>query len=499
MRKSLPIYILLTLLLSTSCAKWLDIQPETEIDKSALFTTEDGFKEALLGVYIRGSKTDLYGKELTVGMPEVLAQNYTISSFDPYRYKATAEFKYDDQYFLGRKDNIWKGLYHGIVNANLILENIDQKRNLFRGDNYNLIKGEAYALRAYLHFDLLRLFAPSFKQRATAEAIPYVTSYSNLSTQFATVTTVIDSVVNDLEKAKVLLEKDPIISKLYVIGYPNETDTLANSEMTNPDLFLQNRRHRMNYYAVCASLARVYLYKGDYTKAFLNAKIIIDSKKFPWTNTTDFIAVEEKNKDKIQYKELLFGWYIPTLNADLNTYWFANGTSGMHLDQNDARTIYEISTVGATDMRYTQWFLTVSSGTDYVSEVVKYRRNSLSDGAAANLHFLMAPAIKLSEVYLIAAESSFDTNPTQARQYLDELRINRGIEQPTTITTKDAFITEILKEIRKDSYGEGQLFYAYKRLHRAINGLKGTLIQPDNKFFVLPLPDDEIIYGNQKK
>lgn len=497
MRKSLSLYILI-ILLCTSCAKWLDIKPETEIDKTELFTTEDGFKEALLGIYIRGSKTDLYGKELTVGMPEVLAQNYTTATFDPFRYKATSEYKYDDQYFIARKDNVWKGLYNGIVNANLILANIDQQRNIFLENNYDIIKAEALALRAYLHFDVLRLFAPSYKENPTAKAIPYVTVYSNLSTPFGTVTTVLDSIINDLEKAKVLLQKDPILKSSYRIGYPNQTDTLLNSETTNPQLFLQNRRHRMNYYAVCAALARVHLYKGETNQALSNAKIVIDAKKFPWTNTTDFIAVDEKNKDRIQYKELLFGWYVPLLNNELNNNWFSSGNSGMYLEQIDAQTIYETSSVGATDLRYMHWFMTVSNGNNYLSTIVKYRRNSLSDNESANLHYLMAPAIKLSEVYLIAAESSYDSNPTQAIQYLDEIRRNRGIGQATQVSNKQEFLQEIVKELRKDTFAEGQLFYAYKRLHLPIAGLQSKSIQPDNKIFVLPLPDDEIIYGNQK-
>lgn len=170
----------------------------------------------------------------------------------------------------------------------------------------------------------------------------------------------------------------------------------------------------------------------------------------------------------------------------------------MHLEQIDAQSIYETSGIGATDIRYMHWFMTVSSGNNYISEIVKYRRNSLSDNESANLHYLMAPAIKLSEVYLIAAECVYDTNPTQAIQYLDEIRKNRGIGQTTSVSDKQAFLQEILKELRKDAFAEGQIFYAYKRLHLPIVGLQGKVFQPDNKIFVLPLPDDELIYGNQK-
>ncbi len=495
MRKLITIYSLFSILLFASCSKWLDVQPETEIDKTDLFSTEDGFKEALIGIYTRSAKADLYGKELTMGTPEVLAQNYTIANFDPMRYQATKEYKYNDPYFVKRKDDLWKGLYHGIVNSNLIIQHIDAKKSLFVDDNFNIIKGEAFALRAYLHFDALRLFAPSFSQGSFAEAIPYVTTYSNLSTKFGTVTSVLDSIIKDFEYAKTLLANDPIVKKDYVVGYPQQTDTLLNTENTNPSLFLQNRRHRLNYYAVCASLARVYLYRGDWTNALINAKIVIDSKKFPWTNSTDFLAVEEKNKDRILYKELVFGWYIPNLNNSLNVNWFNTGTSGMYLDQTDSKIIYNVASDGATDMRYTQWFTTASNGSSYISEISKYRRNSMTEEESANLHFLMAPGIKLSELYYIAAECTYATNPNLAISYINEVRMRRGIGQELTVLNKEEFLDEVLKEYRKELFAEGQLFYAYKRLNKAIQGLQGLVIQPSSNIFTLPIPDDEIIYG----
>ena len=75
--------ILLTLAF-TSCKKWLDIQPQSEVSEEVLFSTAEGFEEALVGVYTKCSGEGLYGKELTAGTPEVLAQNYTLTDTDPY-------------------------------------------------------------------------------------------------------------------------------------------------------------------------------------------------------------------------------------------------------------------------------------------------------------------------------------------------------------------------------------------------------------------------------
>ncbi len=472
MKKLTIVLILFTALSTLSCSKWLDIQPESEIDKSVLFATEDGFKEALIGVYTRCAKDDLYGKELTIGTPEVLAQNYALSSNDPLRYQQTKLFKYNDGNFIGRKDNIWKGLYNGIVNANLILTEIDQKKQLFTGSNYQLIKGESLALRAYLHFDALRLFAPAPVVNDKTEAIPYVTGYSNKSTKLSTVSQVLDSVVRDLEEAKELLKIDPIRLKSYVVGYPTVGDTLKNSELQDKSLFLQNGRHRLNYYAVCGLLARTYLYKGDKTKALLNAREVIDVKKFPWTNATDFLAVDADKKDRIFYKELLFAWYIPAMNSTYNNDWFQDNNSAIYLDQDEAKTIYEVAGAGGGDMRYTQWFGTVSVGNSFISPIYKYRRNTLGDSFAANLHYLAAA-------------------------WLNEVREHRGIGQKVDISTYAKLQSELLKEYRKEMFAEGQLFFAYKRLNVPIVGQQGTTIPANQQIYVWPLHDDEIIYGQR--
>lgn len=490
------ILVLLGLLLS-SCNKWLDIQPESEIAASILFSTEEGFQEALIGVYNRSTENGLYGKELTVGTPEVLAQNYSFSSYDPFTYLQTSLYNYNNAEFINRKDAIWIGLYNGIVNCNLILSNIDEKKNIFTGINYSLIKGEALALRAYLHFDALRLFAPSHLNSPSGQGVPYVTTYSKEITGMATVTGVLDSVIKDMELAKQFMAADPIRSASYIIGYPTVTDETLNTEETSNTLFLQNRRHRLNYYAVCATLARVYLYKGEKNNALLNAREVIESNKFPWTSSSDFLAVDENKKDRILYKELVFAWFIPTMATEYASGWFRTETSGMFLQEEAGKSIYETGGVGSNDLRYKQWFNAVNSQTFNVLEILKYRRNTQSTTDDANLHYLMAPAIRLSEMYYIAAECTYANNPVAALDYIDQVRYQRGIGEAMTASNEEDFLSKLINEFRKETYAEGQLFYMYKRLHHAIVGQSGAIIPASNDIFVLPLPDDEIVYGGR--
>lgn len=61
----------------TSCSDWLDVSPRTEIKADDNFESEQGFKDALTGVYLLMTGTNVYGKEFTYGMTDVLAQYYT--------------------------------------------------------------------------------------------------------------------------------------------------------------------------------------------------------------------------------------------------------------------------------------------------------------------------------------------------------------------------------------------------------------------------------------
>jgi hypothetical protein len=484
------IWFAIALLLLSSCKKWLDVKPVSQVSEEDLFKTPEGFEESLNGIYTRCSDRTLYGFELTCGFPEVLAQNYTLTGEDFQYYQQTANYNYKDAHFIVRKDTVWIGLYNAIANCNLLLQNLDNHKDVLSGNEYALIKGEALALRAYLHFDLLRLFAPSFKSNPSAKAIPYVTDFSNKITPFSTVTEVLTKIVADLEQAKQVIQPvDPILTAAYVVGYPADQ---PNAEEASASLFLQNRRHRMNYYAICGELARACLYLEKKDEALSNALEVINSKKFPWTISADFTNPDPQQKDRILYKELVFAWYIPTMKDTLNNHFNAS-TKSLYIEDNAGNTLYETGGAGADDRRFKQWFKLVSgSSTINRLELQKYLRDP-----DINRHYLVAPAIRLSEMYYIASECAYDADPVSAQLYLNTVRINRGMGVPLTVGSKDELLQELIKEARKEFYAEGQIFYMYKRLNNTIAGQLGNSTPPSDKVFVLPLPDNEIEFGNR--
>nr|WP_121270500.1 RagB/SusD family nutrient uptake outer membrane protein [Pedobacter schmidteae] len=492
---------IICLLVSTSCKKFLDVQPESEVTKEQLFTTEEGFKEALNGVYTYCATRDLYGGNLTISNLDIMAQNYTLTDLN---LQKIAAFKYTDQTLISKYDQIWASGYSAISNCNAILEVIDQKKAVFQDKNYELIKGEALALRAYLHFDLLRMYAPSYKNNPSAPAIPYVTIVSIKSTPFSTVTEVLDKLIADLSAAKNLLRgSDPILSPGYIVGYPEKVypegtaEAKKATETKSGSLFLQNRRHRMNFYSTCAELARVYLYKNDFPNSLQNAKEVIDAKKFPWTLSSDFNNTNPELRDKIFYPELITAWFVAQDKNQTDHFaaLFTKNDAMYTPSITQKDLIYEKATVGADDWRRAQWFLDVpSSNNTGKAFLQKYTTNSTP---LKNLHPTVAPALRLSEMYYIAAEASFDSDPINATALVDTVRKHRGIGTPLPKNiTRSEFIDKLVGEARKEFYGESQIFFMHKRLNRDVINANGLIYPASNSIFVSPIPVDEQAYRN---
>ena len=97
--------------------------------------------------------------------------------------------------------------YESIGYVNNVLRNLERKSENSM-HYYKLYKGEALGLRANLHFDLLRLFAPHVGSKPNAQGIPYVTIYEVAVSPFRTVSEVYDLVIKDLKEAELLLQED---------------------------------------------------------------------------------------------------------------------------------------------------------------------------------------------------------------------------------------------------------------------------------------------------
>ena len=190
------IVIILVGIIFIGCENWFDVSPKTEIKAEDMFEDERGFMDALTGAYSLMTKDELYGQELTMGFVEVLGQTYDgLSSSVTSPYLDAFNFNYGVVSEERRLEKIWKGQYNVIMNLNAMLSYVDKQKHVFSKGNYELIKGEALALRGFLHFDLLRLFAPAPVTGKVQNAIPYVDKYSNQAFPQLTIEQVVEKMV----------------------------------------------------------------------------------------------------------------------------------------------------------------------------------------------------------------------------------------------------------------------------------------------------------------
>ena len=456
------VFALLLTFTLTGCNDWLDVNPESQVEDNELFESESGFKEALAGVYSGMVSESTYAKETLYGAYGALAQEWVN---EPTSYQDLATYNYDAAAPTNLFANIWRVNYNAIANDNNLINNIDETRYKFSGNNYSIIKGEALALRALLHFDLLRAFGVSFEVDPNKPAIPYSTELSYRVFPQLSVREVAEKVIADLKEAEQLLKVDPIYTGEEI------TEAVDNG-------YLINRTLHMNYYAVKGLQARVYMWTKQYDLAKAAAEEVINSGKFSWARPG---TVRQGTNPFPTTTEHLFALDDVNLSNRADSYFNENSnTSSFSLDATTLLDYYDSET---TDYRYLYQF---ASGTnyDYVENryVTKYWSPSSSSSKDAN----RLPMIRLSELYLILSEIDFRNGGTGLER-LNELRLARNVGD-LEITTD--YYDTLIREYRREFIGEGQLFFLYKRLNRE------SIIRSDvdaiaEKIYTFPLPQSE--------
>ena len=458
----------------TACNDWLDVQPKSQVEDTELFSTETGFKEALSGVYSSMVSESTYTKEMLYGAVAILGQEWT--NFPTSTYQDMSDYNYSATYPTNIIANIWKTSYNSIANVNNIINQIDGKETLFSYDNFSIIKGEALALRAFLHFDLLRCFGVSFAQNPEMPAIPYCTELTYRVFPQLTVREVAKKVEADLVAAKALLKADPIYTGEEI------TELIDNG-------YLINRQVHLNYYAVTGLLARYYMWTGEYTKARNEAQEVIDSQLFPWATDENL----RTGADLSFVTEQLFALNNLTL-SNLSDVYFnpENNSTSFSVELENLMNYYDNNTA---DYRYLYLF---QSGTTGELADNRYLTKYNETSSTETYYGYKMPLLRISEMYLIVAECDYrDTG--SGLSMMNELREARGVATASATEPTD-FYDELIKEYRREFLGEGQLFFLYKRLNReSVLGSDADAIGEKIYTFPLPISETEMAQRNDNR
>ena len=461
----------------SSCDDWFDVSPKTDIKADDLFQDENGFRDVLTGVYSLMTTTQTYGCQLTFGYTDVLAQYYNKINNPSHQYYKTVSFNYNEPIDESTIANIWSVQYKAIANLNTFLHFAKTNQDAFNTETIRCIyTGEAYALRAFLHFDLLRLFGPVPETGMDQKSIPYMEEFTNVAGPCLPASEVLKKIVSDIETARDLMRDFDSFGPNY--------DKLFKEYQSNKQL--RNRSLHMNYYAATALLARVQLYAGNKAEALKAAQEIIG--KAGSNPVRPFMLARRADvSDRLFVNELMFALQIPDLEDVIDPYFgkqayesgLTNSSKILAFGLKNRDNLFMAEHPSDDDFRLKLWFRETGSSDALMSGKLQKQT--------------MIPLIRVSELYYIASECS---EGEDAWEYLNKIRAHRGLAPLEDVEDEDLDF-ELYTEYCREFMNEGQVFYYFKRKNMPQMGVyKSRRINPE-KVYTLPMPVGELDYGNK--
>ncbi len=471
---------LVAVVFATSCNDFLDVHPAGEVDESEQFGSIRGYRNAMYGVYGSMAATNLYGKNLSYGFADQLGQLFGYDNTSETSY-FVSQYNYLRSDVRAIVDGIWEGQYQTIAYANNVLRNAENPQ--FDHKELAFMRGECYGLRAFLHFDLVRLFAEDYtRSNVSTRGIPYATTFDLNNKPLLTLHETFKAILKDLDTAESLLADD------------NE----VNVEQTPSSDYLKGRAVFFNKYAVAATKARVYYAMGDTANAAKYARLVIAAtSNFSLKKLTSMADVKRFPATG----ELIFGLYNNTLSADISSTFLSQTARGTFTEgRRDLEELYETSAFSATsaDLRYTGYYR--QNTTPDGIKTYSFVRLLESDAQVNSSPLQGLTLIRLPEMYYILSECTYDNNKAEAVRLLNVVRTSRGLEAvaDAKVADRTAFDKEMLRERMREMPGEGQTFFALKHYNKAFGDYRGiNTYQPSSAIFVLPWPEREKEYGGQ--
>lgn len=466
--KKLKYMILLlcaVVLATTSCDDFLDITPDGQVKRDPLLSTPEGIEDAMYGVYSQMRQQTLYGQELHFSTMEILSQ--TLWCYGNTGVTAMSSYNWEHSSVKSVFEGVWTAMYKNISNVNSVLD-APLVANASEYP-YTLYRGEALGLRAFMHFDLVRIFAGQYTVNPAADGIPYATEFSLKTPEFESLEKNYEHILADLHEAEALLADE------------GEHEGAGN--------FMLDRQIHFNLYAVQATLARVYLTMGNKEKAAEYAQKVIVAGKFSLKDKTEVV---NDLAGVLSRKETIFGVYFPGFYTNVSGK-LQQITSYYSLDlREDFMELYERDASGL-DFRTMAYFS--ESG---VGDAMKYRLSKFTDIYELNNMVSNRPSdlilgvnlIRLPEMYYIAAEALLDSDYDTALALYNSVRVHRGLDPLEA--GKVLTVEHINDERYKEMIGEGQTYFNMKRQNLPILSHDGkSTYNPVDGIYSIPVPDVE--------
>lgn len=450
MRKLSKYFLVLLIVagISTGCDDFLSPSVDENVPTEEAVVNVSDLEAVVYGVYDDLNRVELYGRDFYVS-GDVMSDN-ALSNANSGRFVGQDQFNFttNSGYALG----VWDVFYEAISGANVAIH-----ADLSSDADVDHYKGQAYALRAFSHFNLLQAFGQQYVDGGDpSNGIPYADEYRTaaeadgnyLLPERDALDTVLDNIEVDLEMAVDLID-------------PSRMDVVE-----------------MNYWAVRAFQTRFYLYTEQYDRVVEIAEDIINDSGYEITSAEDLVSDWESGSGPGSLFELAF-----TTTDRLGT----DNISRIYRDTNygDVEASDDLYNAHAgDDVRLNLY----DSDGDTHRMVSKYSDELGSDNVRV---------IRFAEVVLNYAEALANGEPgemtaTEALNMLADERYEDGSPYLLDVTVED-----VLLERRLELAMEGHRLYDLMRTGEDIEPGDGSsarteTINNGDYRLALPIPENEI-------
>lgn len=507
--------ISVALMAFTGCNKWLEATSSSQISGAQLFQSRAGFHEALSGVYLLMGDASAYGRDYTWFVNELPASPLVAQNGHPFTDFQNQ--RYTTAYAIPYLDAMWKAGYNIIANVNKILLELENHRDVIQDQTeYQLLRGELLAIRAYVHFDIIRMWGLDSwdGDNAGKLTVPYVTVYQKepfIQRTYAETAILLNQ---DLDEAIGLLEVDPIRG--------NAPDSFQ--EAINADGFWSKRTYHLNWYAAQALKVRVLMWQKQYSAAETLSNSIIEEvlqkEVVHWLDPFQMLEADSNDQRDWTFScEHLFTLEIPDYYSKVQPYFFTLGananTNTIMLSESVVRALFQSiyfvdkvdeetgvqgrSLVGdirgpALMLKYSPLGYQIYKY--YSSSTAKYRNRQ--------------PMIRLSELYMNKAEVALrDSRFQDAANAINAIHLARGVEDeltPDNFLMTDQPLYFLWEEYVREFPCEAQIFYFRKRVMNSSRPTSLAIVYDcaelvnvamgANLNLIFPYPTEETSYGH---
>lgn len=427
MKKRIYVFMLMTVVSSifTACEDELNPSPQQSLTEEDAFADKKAAESTLMGVYSTAQVLEAYGS-----MPQLISEFMSDNVSFVGSFPTLQEIRdFNTISTNGNVSGIWQQHYRIILRANAVIANVPKVQDAtFTDAERRQFIAEAKFMRALGYFQLVSLFAQPYQiQNGAAPGVPVV-----LEPFTGTVTYPAKSSVNEVHAQ---------IVKDLTEAIPDLLDSFSTPEFT---------RGRATKGAARALLSRLHLYRGEWTSAASFAKQVLDASSlyslaanyaFYDDNTSeDVFTIQNSAIDNGRTGS--GGWasyYQPAALGGRGDAPFSQSLINAYNEEPGDRR-FELKITGVAADNATSFF------TSKFPDAVTNADN--------------APVIRTTEVVLNYVEASAEAAGAVTQEHIDlmnQLRTRAGLSPWTlaTFASKNAFITAVLNERRKELAFEG--------------------------------------------